>query len=261
MICKNCDAVLNENFCPNCGQSNKVAKITLLIFLAELSDNVFQINKGLFYTIKELFVRPGQTIRNFLVGKRKNYFKPIAYVFTLSTLYFLLAQLFDGTTLIDDTVSGYTAAANDFEKGSSTEKVDRNIVPILNWLSDNYAITTLLLIPIFSLASYLSFFKTGWNYLEHFVLNAYITGQQALIYAFFTSFNLVLENRDLLVNITLFSSIFYNFIVFWQFFNQLNRKSVILRSIATYLLFSLLFLVITGGLFLITSLYFKFTQT
>ena len=77
MNCKNCDKIVDGNFCAHCGQNIKVDKLNLPNFLTEVSDSVFQLNGGLFYTIKELFVRPGHTIREFLIGRRKGHFKPI----------------------------------------------------------------------------------------------------------------------------------------------------------------------------------------
>ncbi|MCB0631023.1 MAG: DUF3667 domain-containing protein, partial [Lewinella sp.] len=66
MNCKNCNQTAGGNFCAHCGQSTKVDKINLPNFLRELSEGVFQINRGFFFTLKELFVRPGYSIRAYL---------------------------------------------------------------------------------------------------------------------------------------------------------------------------------------------------
>ena len=87
MKCKNCDQNIDTNFCPNCGQSAKVGEINLSYFLQEMTDSLFQINRGFFFTMRELFIRPGESIREYLSGKRNNHFTPIAYVLTLSTIY------------------------------------------------------------------------------------------------------------------------------------------------------------------------------
>ncbi len=52
MKCKNCAHLVDYNFCPNCGQSSTVGRINPANFLAELSDSVFQVNRGLFFTIR-----------------------------------------------------------------------------------------------------------------------------------------------------------------------------------------------------------------
>ncbi|WP_075351023.1 DUF3667 domain-containing protein [Algoriphagus marinus] len=230
MDCKNCGSSVTGNYCSNCGQASKVTKINLPNFLNELSESIFQVNRGFFHTIWALFFRPGNTIREFLDGKRKNYYKPIPFVLVLSTVYFLISQLAEQNTLIEDVISGFFAY-------KATEGSE--LPASLQWFSANYAYTTLLLIPIFSLASQLAFFGFRRNYLEHIVLNAYITGQQAVLYSIFISLEIFITS-DILEVIPLFLSITYAFWVFWQFFDTGNRAVNILRSCLTYLFYLIL---------------------
>ena len=246
MNCKNCNQVIDGQFCKYCGQSTKIDKINLSNFLSELSTSVFQVNKGFFYSLKELFVRPGHSIREYLNGKRKRHFKPITYALTLSTVYFLLSQVLKSSTFINDFITG-------FSNTSDASEIDMKHLAILNWFAKNYAYTMLMLLPLSAFASYLAFLKTGFNYLEHFVLNAYITGQQAIIYSSSSLLGAVAPNRDALVSATLFISFLYVVFVFWQFFFDISRIYVIIRTLLTYL-FYLLFLAIT--IFLI----FAFSQ-
>ena len=233
MNCKNCGNEIEGKFCSSCGQSAKVDKLNLQSFLSELADNVFQINKGLFFTIKELSLKPGHTIRNFLEGKRKNHFKPIAYVFLLSTIYILVSKFSDSPTLIEDFFAG---ASDNVQEEGSVEKF-----PIIEWLSNNYAYTTLLLIPIFSLASFLSFLGLKRNYLEHIVLNSYITGHQAILYSFSALVGQFFEHNGINVLIAFLTTVLFNFWTFIQFFNNEKKLLVIARLLLTYLLFYILF--------------------
>jgi hypothetical protein len=238
MNCKNCDQIVDGNFCTHCGQSTKVAKINFTNFLGEFSDSVFQVNKGLLYSMKALFVRPGDSIREYLTGKRKNHFKPIAYAFTLSTIYFLVTKFTGSNTFINDVIAGWSSYPGTIEKASKP-------LVILNWFAENYAYTVLILLPLYALASYLAFLKTGFNYLEHFVLNAYIIGQQAIFYALTSILNFVIGYNETLTLVTLLLSIFYAFIVFWQFFSKQNRVVIILRSILTYILYFVIISIVT----------------
>lgn len=230
MNCKNCDQITNGNFCTNCGQSTKVDRINLLNFLGELSDSVFQINKGLFYTMKALFVSPGNSIKEYLNGKRKNHFKPVAYLFTLSTIYFLLSQFVESETILNDAITGWSNL-------SEEPDIKAEELTILNWFANNYTYTMLLLLPLYTLASYLSFSGSKYNYLEHFVLNAYITGQQAILYSISAMLILLTGQGDFLAIITHFLSFFYTLIVYSQFFSKSSRIAVILRWILTYALY------------------------
>lgn len=87
MNCKNCDQKIEGNYCTNCGQSTKVDDINVAYVLRELSDSVFQVNKGLFYSIKAMFVSPGRNIRDYLDGKRQHLVKPIAHSLCLCVIY------------------------------------------------------------------------------------------------------------------------------------------------------------------------------
>lgn len=242
MNCKNCDNKVFGNFCTHCGQNTKVNKLNLSNFLTELSDSVFQVNRGLFYTIKKLFTKPGHTIREFLEGKRKEHFKPIAFVLILSTVYFIVSQIFDTPTLIDDFLSGFSSAGEErsFPTDSSA---------ILKWLSNNYAYTILLLLPVFSLASYISFLGSGQNYLEHIVINSFITGQQAIFYTFFMVIGVLIKNKDVIAIAGVITSVIYTFWAFSQYYSNSKRIKIVLRLVLTYILY----LVFTS-VFLITIL-------
>ncbi|MFY0602684.1 MAG: DUF3667 domain-containing protein [Flavobacteriaceae bacterium] len=229
MNCKNCGEKVERQFCGHCGQKSNIDRINLSNFLNEVSESVFQINRGLLFTLKELLVRPGDSIRDFINGKRKKHFKPIAYVLTFSTLYFLISSLAGENTWMNDLISGFSNASSDI--GSTME-----IPPVLTWLGKNFAYATLLLIPIFSLASYVSFLGLGTNYLEHIVINSYITGQQAIFYSVFIIIKLFFDSK-ILEAIPVLFSVSYAFWAYWQFFSKENGIMIILRSIITYILY------------------------
>ncbi len=230
MKCKNCENEVDGNFCTNCGQNTRVDKLNLPNFLVEISDSIFQLNRGLLYTIKKLFYSPGHTIREFLDGKRKEYFKPLAFVLVLSTVYYLVSQLTESNTILDDFFLGSSNAAEDkgeYKKPSA----------LLDWTSNNYAYTTLLLIPFFSLATFIAFIGLGRNYLEHIVINSFITGQQAIIYSFFMILSVVTNYEDITVLMAVIISVLFNFWTFSQFFSNRNRFKITLRLLLAYILF------------------------
>jgi len=238
MDCKNCGNHVEGKYCSNCGQDSKTSRITIPNFLSDISESIFQINKGLFFTTKELLFRPGNSIKEYLIGKRKNHFKPIAYVLLMSTLYFLTTQITNQNTWIDDGLVGWMEGTT----GNSEFKFPN----IIKWFGNNYAYSTLLLLPIFSLASYLSFYKSGENYLEHIVINSYITGYQAIIYSFFAVVRYA-TGSSVVEAFPLFFAVGYTFWVFWQLFSDGSRVKNILGSLLTYflyLMFSLIILLI-----------------
>jgi len=164
-----------------------------------------------------------------LNGKRKNHFKPIAYLLTLSTLYFLIAQITNQNTWIDDLITGWI-------NGATGQNSETEIPKFAKWFAENYAYSTLLLTPVFSLASYLSFLKFDKNYLEHVVINSYITGHQSIFYSFFAIAGTFIES-EVIASFPLLLAILYNFWVFWQLFINGNRAMNLLRIILTYILY------------------------
>lgn len=229
MNCKNCGEISSGNFCSQCGQKLNVKRISLSSLFNDLVESVFQVNSGLFFTLKELFVRPGKSIQEFLNGKRKNHFKPIAYVLLFSTIYFIVSKITNQNTWMDDAIFGFTKGA--YDQGEQLE-----LSKMMTWFISNFAYTSLLLVPVFSLASYLCFSKFEPNYFEHVVLNSYITGQQAIFYILFCLLRSVIDS-ELMEMIPFLITIAYSFFVFFQFFNKGNRILNILRSLLTYVLY------------------------
>lgn len=229
MTCKNCGGTIDGKFCRHCGQHSKVGRIDWPSFINDLSESVFQVDRGFFYSFRALFVRPGNSIQEYISGKRKSHFKPIAYVLILSTVYFLITQVTNQNTWIDELITGWMI-------GTSGQESEAEIPALARWFAKNYAYTTLLLLPVFSFASYLSFFKYGKNYLEHIVINSYITGQKAIFYSLFALVGFFTEN-DLFAALSLLASIAYTFWVFWQFFSEGRRPTNLLRSLMIYVLY------------------------
>lgn len=253
MNCKNCEKKISGNFCSHCGQKSSIEKITLSSFLEELSESVFQLNKGFFYTVKMLFLNPGNSIRAFLKGKRKPHFKPISYALTLSTVYYILSKFLDCKTWMNNFIES-------FANGAKSSSVDNEVLYLFTWLSNNFAYTTLISIPIFSLASYLLFIKEKFNYLEHIVINAYIIGQQAIIYSLFlfvTSFT----NNLFFESLSFFGCVGYNFWVYWQIFNTGNRILNVLRTTMVYFINFILFFIISFILAFAIIVFIKITKT
>ncbi len=230
MTCKNCSEEASGHYCSNCGQKTTVARLTLASLASQLSEGVFQINRGFFFTLKELFVRPGHSIRAFLGGKRKNHFKPIAYAFLISTVYFFLTRALGTETILNDAISGFAEGGN-----------HKSDLSALTWFADRYSYTILLFLPVYALASFLAFKGTGYNFVEHVVLNAYIIGQQTLIYILYAITSYLTGDTELLALAIVVMSITYQLFVFWQFFSKQGAILILLRSLATYILY-LLFL-------------------
>ena len=231
MVCKNCEQESNGNFCNNCGQKSNINRINYHYLIDEVSNNILQVNRGIFFTIKELSIRPGNTIREFLRGKRKQHFKPIAFVLLTSALYVLITLLTDEKTFLGNAFSGMARALNESGLEKSTT------ANILNWLSNNFGYSSLLLLPFFSFASYISFMNQKYNFFEHLILNCYITGQQTLIYLTCSIIFFVLKIDGYYVQAVPFLiATLFTFWAFNQFF-ETKTLSKTLLTLLTYILY------------------------
>lgn len=237
MICKNCGHSFDGNYCNDCGQSSTVRRIDFKFLIHEIPNSIFHLNRGILFTIKELSTRPGHMIREFVVGKRIQNYKPISYLLVASALYVIASHLMGRNTFFADFVSGFTNGMTEQNQSSRSE--------VINWITRNQTYVTLLFIPLFSFASYMAFIKTGYNYFEHLVLNLYITGQQMLIYLIL---GFVITKDSILMVLPLLMGMTYNIWAYFQFFDNKKNINKALLILMTYILvivelFVILFLI------------------
>ena len=109
--CKNCNSELNGNYCSNCGNPAILKRIDLHYIKNETSA-LFYLEKGFFYTIKELIIRPGQNIRKFIAEDRNRLVKPITFLIVTSLIYTLIVNFFDIEEEYTDYVQIASSAVN-----------------------------------------------------------------------------------------------------------------------------------------------------
>jgi hypothetical protein len=90
--CKNCENSFEGKYCPNCSQKADTHRFTIKHFAHEFFHAFTHTDKGIFFLIKELFLRPGKVAREFNAGKRKKYFNPITYLLIVMALQIYLSQ-------------------------------------------------------------------------------------------------------------------------------------------------------------------------
>ena len=93
MICKNCNAEINSPFCPECGQPETLKRIDRHYIMHEIQ-HVLHFERGILYTIRELFIRPGENIRKFISENRSRLVKPIIFIIVSSLIYTFINHYF-----------------------------------------------------------------------------------------------------------------------------------------------------------------------
>jgi hypothetical protein len=218
--CLNCTNPITEKFCSKCGQKASVHRYSLKHFIEhDLIHGIWHVDNGILFTIKELFTRPGHSIREFINGKRVGYFSFVTLLlFILGISHFLseFAQI-KLSDLMPETSKGFMNEFQEFTK-------------------KNPKIVLLIMIPLYSIFSFLWFRKSKLNLTEHFVLNSYKTVAESLIGLLFLIVTIFYTNIKVLTIVYSFislSTIFYTFWFYRQFFSAYgySKKSLIIRSL------------------------------
>jgi hypothetical protein len=180
MTCTNCNAEVISKFCPDCGQPKNLKRIDGHYILHEI-EHVLHFERGILYTIKELLISPGKSIRKYLAENRSRLIKPIVFIILTSLIYTLISHFFH---IEDELVT---------HNGLGTSKVGT----ILQWSQNNYGYSSILT-GIF-IAPWLKLFykKYDFNYYELIIMLCFIQGISMLFYAVFaliqgiTHFNII----------------------------------------------------------------------
>lgn len=148
--CQNCNETISKNFCANCGQKTDTHRITLKHFFAhDIIHGVWHFERGIFFTLKEAIIRPGQAALDYIGGKRIRYYN----VFYLSLLLIAL------NILLKHYYSGFDSHAVEDETPNVT-----------HFFANNIKLLLFSIIPVLGLNSWLVFRRLKLNIAEHFII-------------------------------------------------------------------------------------------
>ena len=127
--------------------------------------SVFNLERGLGFTMWQLTVRPGTAIREFLfTEKRKQYIKPLSFLILMIsiTTYLLIKSLPEDVETINKELANSPGYISVFMKDFGS------------FLFKYFNLIQMLKIPFLSIGTYYIFKKSKFNFAEHLVLNSYI---------------------------------------------------------------------------------------
>ncbi|WP_297702973.1 DUF3667 domain-containing protein [uncultured Eudoraea sp.] len=230
--CKNCGAITKDSFCAHCGQRTSVYKVSFKETIHDFMDAAFSVNAPLFITLKLLLVNPGIVLREYLEGKRKKYYKPVAF-FILTTVAYLLIRSAIGFDPFSDTV----VVVEDTQDGQLLTKARDFML---------FNIDKLLFFFPFTLALFSKlFFYKKYTLAEFLAVSFYLTG----MYTLFTTLNmfLVVWGKKELQPLGMLVMLVY-FIYSMVSFIQTKRIATILKSILVFILSYISYVAISYGL-------------
>ena len=165
--CLNCGTEFEGNFCPECGQSADTGRFTMRFIFENLLAAFLSKDGGIWFTLKNLFTRPGAMIVEILKGKRRRYFSPFSMLLCSLTLYVVILSLSgshqeyrefenkiqkaEETYIIE---SENTENDKDTEINVTTKKVLSKILgKAVSFYNNHYTLLYMLTLPFFVIAA------------------------------------------------------------------------------------------------------------
>ena len=201
--CRSCNQSFVGDYCNYCGQP-LIHRFNLSYLWKLLHQDLLEVDRGLWRTFKELMVRPGLMIREYLNGKTKPYFSPIKYLLVWITLFYLvssIANTFEPQPDVNTTdlfwKDKYFFNDNAAFSWSSVSDFG-GIINVV--ISKNLSLYFLILLPFIAWVSRFMFREI--NFTEHLIIWTFMWGHiiASLMLAFpiaiipwalFTDFNMV----------------------------------------------------------------------
>lgn len=84
--CCTCGQEYQGNYCPCCGQSARIGRYSFKKAFLLFLDVWGMGNRGMFRTLRDLILRPGYMIRDYISGMQMAYFPPFKLLFLLTAL-------------------------------------------------------------------------------------------------------------------------------------------------------------------------------
>jgi hypothetical protein len=219
IICKNCNHHFKGHYCSNCGQTADTHRLNVHFLWQDIKKGIFHIDEGILHSFLELFTRPGHSIREFIEGKRKKHFKPISLVIVWATAYALLYHTFH----------------LNFVKNIESDKLD--IAKANDWVTTHFAWITLATIPLYTMVSFIVFKNEAYNFIEHLVLNAYLSAQRLSIHILLfplTYYSNETTNETRITLAILMTDICMAIWSYTQFFNKQPKGKTFLKAVLCY---------------------------
>ncbi len=197
--CKHCGMVFEGNFCPRCGQSRTVSKVTKHGFVMAFLEAYPQLAGTYLRTMWELLFRPGYLIRDYFRGHRVPYAGPFKTFIVTVSIFALFTQVIKpqfaketvtwdswGSEMSSAKRSGDDAFAHFLQSLQNKDKqLESNdwIAPVWKMFkdkaNDDSALYLVTLVPVLALFSKIVFRKQLFDgrkliYAEHFMVFAYL---------------------------------------------------------------------------------------
>jgi hypothetical protein len=157
---------MSDEFCSNCKQTVKPKRIDGRYIIHEI-EHVLHFERGILHTIRELLIRPGQNIRNFISENRSRLVKPVIFIIVTSLIYTLINHFFH-------IEAGYIK----FDNTKSSN-------PINDWIQSHYGYANIIMGGFIAFWLKIFFKKYDYNFFEILILLCFVLGMEMLVFSVF----------------------------------------------------------------------------
>ncbi|MBR0259647.1 MAG: DUF3667 domain-containing protein [Prevotella sp.] len=170
--CYTCGQEYQGNYCPCCGQSARIGRYSFKNALLLFLDVWGMGNRGMFRTLRDLILRPGYLIRDYISGMQMAYFPPFKLLFLLTALLLIvdsgvnlkgenyLASYHEKTVNIDNSHTENSKKKEKTRMEQWNKTADMYIVKFREFRENNPAFFWLSLLFVLSFPLYLFFRKS-----------------------------------------------------------------------------------------------------
>ena len=194
--CCTCGQEFQGSYCPCCGQSARIGRYSFKNALLLFLDVWGMGNRGMFRTRRDLILRPGYLIRDYISGMQMAYFPPFKLLFLLTALLLIvdsgvnlkgknyLANFHEKTVNIDNARTEKSKKKETTRMEQWDKTADLVIVKFRGFKENSPAFFWLSLLFILSLPLYLFFRKSpdipDLRYSELLIALVYTWGMQEI---------------------------------------------------------------------------------
>lgn len=235
--CSNCKEVISGKYCAACGQPAQLKRVDSHYIIHEI-EHILHFEKGILYTIRELMLRPGQNVRQFLSENRSRLVKPIIFLIVASLIYSLINHFFH----IEDEYMSF-----DGDEASAT-------AAIFAWVQGHYGYANIIMGVFIAWWTKIFFRKHGFNIFEILILLCFVMGIGMLLFALFAILEGVTHLR--LMQFGGIAALIYSAWAIGQFFDK-NKPASYIKALIAYLLGSLSFIIVAVAMGIIIDLVLK----
>ena len=184
--------------------------------ITDLFFSAFHVEKkGLFHTVRELTLRPGEAIKKVLNGQRQYLYPPFKYLVLLGAIVIIFSLRYkffhnEFTVIETDELPSWLYL---------TEEYRQYLINFFRFAEDEATLLNIVTIPVFTLFSWAFLSGGRYNFAENLILNTFITAQQLLFLLFLVPLLEIFPDQKILfIQIYSVVTIVYNVWVYFQFF-------------------------------------------